>query len=363
MRLSVEAIRPGRNVETILLTLDKRTQTTRAGKPYLALWLGDRTGRISARLWEDADHYAALFESGDFVRVRALAETYNGQTQLKLNDLEKVPDDQVELSDFQRTAIRDIDEMRSELHLLVENQIEKPELKRLLQALISDEPLGGLFAKAPAAKINHHAYIGGLVEHTLSMCNLAVAIGRHYQTELPGLLDTDYLIAGALLHDFGKAWELSYDRSIDYTSVGRLLGHITIGVEILTKLLDQLGIDDVEMALRLKHMILSHHGQLEYGASVLPQTPEAQVLHFIDQIDSRMNMFSEAIGSTEERWTGYVRSLGRFVFAGPPEEDATAAVAVAVVERPTDRAKATPVDAETAAEPDPDGTLDLFSEG
>lgn len=315
-RRTIQQLRPGERVKTVLLVVKKREQVARTGNEYLALTLADKTGQVTGRVWDQVDRYKTRFEVGDVIFVEGFVELFQQAKQLKITHLEKVPRSSVDLSEFRKSSRFKTKDMRHRLKTLLKEEIRKPVMLRFLFAVIDDAETKAGFELAPAAKINHHAYLNGLLEHTLSMCQLALLIARHYQHWYADLLDSDYLIAGALLHDIGKIWELSADLDIEYTDQGRLLGHIVIGVELVTRILDRLGIADEEMNLRLKHLILSHHGELEFGAVVKPQTPEAQVLHFIDQIDSRLNMFAGALDSAEQSWSDYVRPLGRSVFAG-----------------------------------------------
>ena len=315
-RTTIQQLRPGQRIKTLLLVVKKREQVARTGNEFLALTLADKTGQVTGRVWDNVDRYKARFEVGDVVFVEGLVELFQKAKQLKIAHLERVPIASVDLSEFRKASRFKTKDMKRQLESLLKEEVRKPVMLKFLLAVIDDAETKAGFALAPAAKINHHAYLSGLLEHTLSMCQLALLVGRHYQHWYPDLLDTDYLIAGTLLHDMGKIWELSADLDIEYTDQGRLLGHTVIGVELVTRILDRLGIDDQEMNLRLKHLILSHHGKLEFGAVVKPQTPEAQVLHYIDQIDSRLNMFAEALNSTEQSWSDYVRPLGRSIFAG-----------------------------------------------
>lgn len=315
-RVAVSEIRPGGSVRTVLRVLEKRVNKTRAGKTYLALKLGDRSGTLPARLWEEADYYADLFEGGDYVFVQGLAETYQSVLQLRVQHLERVAPDAVEAVDFERTSRFDVDEMLEGLRDLIQAEVGSADVKRFLLAVLDDEAIRTGLRRAPAAKGNHHAYVAGLLEHTLSMCRLAVAICDHYADYYPTMLDVDLVISGAVLHDIGKIWELAVSFGIDYTTEGRLVGHIVMGAELVSRKLLEAGVDDPELGLRLKHLVLSHHGQIEYGAPVLPQTPEAQLLHYIDQIDARMNMFAAVIEDGEGEWSPFNRALGRFVFRG-----------------------------------------------
>ena len=320
----LKTTRAGESIANILRVLEKRVQRTRAGKPYLALKLGDKSGNLPARIWEEAEHYGDLFELGDFVFVQGLAETFNGTLQLRVTHLERVSSEAVNPADFERTSPFDPTRMLEELGSLIEARVNRAEVRRFLLAILDAREVRERMLKAPAAKGNHHAYVAGLLEHTLSMVRLAVAVADHYQAYYPGLVNGDLLVAGAFLHDIGKLWELSPGLGIDYTDEGRLVGHVVIGVELITRTLDRLEIRDAELTLRLKHLVLSHHGELEFGAAVMPQTPEAQLLHYIDQIDARMNMFAEAMSEGDERWSRFVRPLGRFVFSGERAESEAA---------------------------------------
>ena len=316
----IKTTRPGESIASVLRVLEKRTQRTRAGKPYLALKLGDKSGDIPARVWEEAEYYGDLFKLGDFVFVQGLAETFNSTLQLRITHLERVAPDAVDPADFERTSPIEPKQMMEDLRLLVEARIQRREVRSFLLAILDDGDVRDGLLRSSAAKGNHHAYVGGLLEHTLSMVRLAFAVSDHYQTYYPGVVDGDLLAAGAVLHDIGKLWELSRGIGVDYTDEGRLVGHVVIGVELITRTLDKLGIGDEELTLRLKHLVLSHHGELEFGAAVKPQTPEAQLLHYVDQIDARMNMFADAMSESEDKWSRFVRPLGRFVYSGASNE-------------------------------------------
>ncbi|MBN1946252.1 MAG: HD domain-containing protein [Bradymonadales bacterium] len=322
-RTAVSDLRPGERVTTTLLTLDKQALVTRTGAPYLSLLLGDRSGQVNAKVWEKAELYEQSVDSGDIIRVDAHVETYKGQVQLRVVHLERAALDGIDIGEFLPASRFDRGQMMSELRQLVARELNDPDVRRVLLAVLGNQEVAQGLLRAPAAKLNHHAYIGGLLEHTLSMCRLAQQIARHYARQYPNLLDTDLLVAGAVLHDIGKIWELSSEPHIDLTDAGRLLGHIPLAVALLDRVLKSLDLEDTALALRLKHMILSHHGEYEYGAVVLPQTPEAQVLHYLDQVDAKLNMFADAIERTEGSWSAYVKPLGHFVYAGNrPQGDA-----------------------------------------
>lgn len=309
-------MRPGQRFRGILLVHDKRLQTARTGNAYLALTVGDRSGRLAARVWDEAEAYGRRFQAGDFIFVDGVIDAFRGRPQLRVSHLEQVSDSAVRTEDFLPASDFDSEEMLDQLRQLVRVEVSAEPIRHLLLEILSDSEVVEALARSPAAKGNHHAYLAGLLEHSLSMTRLAVSVADHYAVQYPGLLDRDLLIAGAILHDIGKIWELTARRQIDYTDAGRLVGHIVLGVELITRVLARLEIRDAELSLRLKHMVLSHHGELEYGAVVKPQTPEAQVLHYLDQIDARLNMFAGAIDEADGPWSAYQRPLGRQVYAG-----------------------------------------------
>ncbi len=319
-RTAIKEVQPGGPVSTVLRVIEKSSKRTRSDKPYLALTLADNTGKIQGRVWNRADHYAELFSEGDFVYLEAFAETFNNSVQLKIEHLERIAPEGVELSAFEHASVYDPSQMAADLTNLVENEVGNVLVKRVLLAILEDEEVAAKLRRAPAAKLNHHAYVAGLLEHTLSMCRLALTVADHYADYYPGMVDRDLLIAGTVLHDIGKLWELGLDKGIDYTEVGRLVGHVVMGAELVTRTFQQLGIDNPLLEMRIKHLVLSHHGELEFGAPVKPLTAEAQLLNYIDQIDAKMNMFAAAIGEQTEGFTPFNRPLGRFVYAGSVDD-------------------------------------------
>ncbi|MCA9562692.1 MAG: HD domain-containing protein, partial [Myxococcales bacterium] len=304
---------------TIVRVVEVRLGTTRKGDAYLSFNATDRSGSVPARVWENAEEIAARLSDGGFAYIEGLAETFRDALQLKISHAEAVPESQVSVADFEPASRFEPEDMLEQLRNLMSDNIQSANVRQLVLALLSDSEITSGLLVSPAAKGNHHAFRAGLLEHTLSMCRLGLSICQHYRDYYPGLLDPDLVMAGALLHDIGKIWELSSrGGSISYTTKGRLVGHIAIGSELVTRMFRRLAIDDAELEMRLKHMVLSHHGLLEFGAVVQPQTPEAQLLHFIDQIDSRMAMFDSAVNEGEGEWSSYVRPLGRFVYSGTP---------------------------------------------
>lgn len=308
---SVADIKDRDLVETVFLVKDKIMAMAKNGKPYLTLKLMDKTGEVDAKIWDNADEVGALFDKNDFLAVRAKASVYLGKMQLIVSELKLVPESAVELSDFLPETDRDINAMVEELNLLLAT-LKDPELRRLLDSFFSDPELMAQFRVAPAAKGMHHVYLGGLLEHSLAVAKLVDAIMPLYQG-----LNRDLLIAGALLHDIGKVREMTYLRCFDYTDEGKLIGHITIGVEMLQERICKLPGFPQELAMLLKHMILSHHGQYEYGSPKRPKTMEATILNYLDDLDSKINGIRTHIRKEPDnpsRWTSYHRLYDRYFF-------------------------------------------------
>ena len=314
------------SVETIFLVASKVVRETRNGDPYLCLTLQDRTGTIEGRAWDNALALEGRFEVDDFVALRGRVSSYRGELQLTVTDVEKISDDQVELDKFLPHSRWDGDDLFDKLQRLIAQEIASDEVRRFLDALFADEDRRRAYLQAPAAVSNHHAYLGGLIEHSLSMARLAVSMGRHYEAYYPGLVDTDLVVAGCILHDIGKIDELTYRRSFDYSTEGRLVGHIAGGCELVGRIAESLSPRlDKNLEMQLKHLVLSHHGKKEYGAPITPRSAEAMMLHQLDMVDSRMNMHWNAsrdlleTEGSEQSWTDYERPLGGYVYVGNDE--------------------------------------------
>ena len=300
-------------VESIFLVRDKILGMAKNGKPYLTLKLMDRSGEVEGRIWDRVDEFAAQFERDDFIRVAGKASLYLGKMQLVVQDVTRLDDGAVDLADFLPVATRPAAAMVADLKERVESLID-PHLRALLQAFLDDQAFLAAYSRAPAAKAMHHVYLGGLLEHSLAVASLADDICQRY----PGL-NRDLLVAGALLHDVGKISELRYARSFEYTDVGKLLGHIVIGVELIEEKLRTLPSFPMELAILLKHLLLSHHGQYEFGSPKRPKTLEAVILNFIDDLDSKINGVRTHLDKepdSESAWTQYHRLYDRYFFKG-----------------------------------------------
>ncbi len=309
----IKDIRPGDKILDSFLVTEKNLAFSQKGAPYLNLRLKDRTGEVEGKIWENADEWDRQFKKGDVIQVQSRAVSFKNTLQLSIHDVEKLDEPDINPADFFPSAGRDIEEMFAELMSCVE-EVGTPYLKSLLESFFKDESIATLFKKAPAAKSFHHVYIGGLLEHTLSVVRLLERVADHYNG-----IDRDMLISGGLLHDIGKIYEFSYDRIIDYSDQGRLVGHIVIGVEMLDKKINTIKDFPENAAMELRHLLLSHHGTQEFGSPKRPKTPEALIVHYADDLDAKVNAFQHFIDESpddDSKWTPFHRLFERFIYKG-----------------------------------------------
>lgn len=320
----VRDLQPNQIITSAFLVQTKDVRFKKTGEGYLSLSLSDKTGELEAKIWENVEELAPLFERDDFVKVKGAVQVFRKKPQLTIHKLRRMEENEVDLADYFPLSARDAGEMWQELESVVA-AVNNPHLQAILSRIISDPEIAARLRLAPAAKSMHHAYIGGLLEHILSLCRLAKLVLQNY----PGL-DQDLVIAGVLLHDLGKIYELSYARSFGYTSDGQLLGHMILEIEILHKKLADMPDFPRPLQTLLEHLIISHHGQYEFGSPKLPMFPEALLLHYLDDMDSKlqgMQMLIAKEAAIEGDWTGFLPSLGRpllkvakFLESKPAEE-------------------------------------------
>ncbi len=322
-KLFVNQLQEGQRIEELFLVAANSQAETKAGKSYLILTLMDKSGEIGGRLWDNAPLYAKEAPVGSVVLLSGTAQSFRDQLQLKVDSLKQVAMSSagVELSDYLPACKRPVEDMVQELHQTIASVKDVP-LKKLLQSLFKGEILEE-FSLAPAAKKMHHAYLGGLLEHTLSVASLAVKIAQQYRE-----LDSDLFLTGALVHDLGKIREFSYSSvPFDYTDSGRLLGHMILGSEMVREHGGKVKGLSSERLDQLLHLILSHHGRHEFGAPVLPMTLEAILLHHADDIDAKVNYIgalSEKLEEPGQQWSDYQRPLERFLLLRKQEKHDTA---------------------------------------
>ncbi len=309
----VNQIKERNRIHSIFLVRDKITAMAKNGKPYMTLKMMDRTGEVEGRIWDQVDQFSAMFGKDDFIQVNAKASVYMGKMQLIVQDLQPVAESQVDLADFLPVSQRTTAAMRAELDLLIES-LTDPDIERLLRAFFDDPEFFSLYSQAPAAKAMHHVYLGGLLEHSLAVAALAGDVAVRYPQ-----VNRDLLLCGALLHDIGKVSELSYRRSFDYTDEGKLLGHIVIGTQMVEDRVRNLPGFPPELAIMIKHLLLSHHGQYDFGSPKRPKFLEAVILNFVDDLDSKINGVQTHIDKEPDRegnWTSYHRLYDRYFYTG-----------------------------------------------
>ncbi len=269
-------------VTSFFLVIEKEVRSTQNGKLYLRLELGDRTGTVEARMWDHFEDSAQTISRDDFVKIQGRVEIYRGKKQVMLDRLRKADTTEVDAEDFYACTAENVDQLWARLRELAES-VRDPWLNQLLLSILDDEEIGPRMRRAPAAKSMHHAFLGGLLEHVISLCELCEVVAARYPET-----NRDLLLTGGILHDIGKVYELSYDRSLGYTIEGQLLGHIVIAVELIGRKVSAILGFPEELAVLVKHMILSHHGQYDFGSPKLPMFREAVMLHYLDDLDSKM---------------------------------------------------------------------------
>ena len=319
-RIFIDGLKENDKFESTFLVKGKALALSKNGKHYLNLKLGDKTGEIEARVWDNAEYFSSIFEKDDFIRGTARVSKYQNNLQLVFFDIEKCDENEIFIDDFLPKTDKNIERMFKEL-VEISKEIKNGYLRGLLNLFFEDEEFTRRFKIAPAAKGLHHVYIGGLLEHSLSVGKLILDVAKHYKG-----INTDLLLTGGILHDIGKIHELSYDRSFDYTDKGRLLGHITIGVEMIEDKIIEVPDFPEDLGMLLKHLILSHHGHYEFGSPKRPKTIEAIILYYLDDLDSKVNGFQQFIEKekgNKSKWTSYHRLFERYIYKGTNIEDAT----------------------------------------
>ena len=298
-------------VDSLFLVSAKNHGVTKGGSSYLVLKLLDKSGEIEGRVWERAEDLGRGFEKNDFVRVRGQATLHQGKVQIRVQDVMRVNQQSVAAEDFLPKSSFDPEFMLDELKSLLRG-IRNHHLLALAETFFSDRELMDLFKRAPGAKTIHHPFLSGLLEHTLSLLKLIVKVVENYRG-----VDVDLLLIGGFLHDIGKVYEFSFDRAVEYTDEGQLLGHLVMEVEMVNQKIATIPDFPVELAMLVKHLLVSHHGAYEFGSPKLPQTLEAVILHALDDLDGKI----QAIQSLPEKepgskWTAFHRAYGRSFFRG-----------------------------------------------
>jgi 3'-5' exoribonuclease len=316
-------------VESPFLIKYSSSAIGKTGKSYMNLVLMDRTGEVEARIWEDVTSYVGQAVKDTFVWVEGRCQLYQNRRQIVVQRLQILREDEVEMKEFLPESDVDVGSLYAQLLDYV-HSMQDPEYRALAEAVLQEDPeIMERFKRAPAAKSMHHAYRGGMLEHVVSIVGILDAVSHHYGS----FLNRDLLFLGGFFHDIGKLWELSYDRVTDYTTEGKLIGHLVMGVELVERKIRELeskpgrlsGAFSEEKKLLVKHMILAHHGKLEYGSPKEPHCLEALIVHMVDDLDSKVNAIHKFILQDQNpgRWTALNRHYERFFYK--PEWAMTAA--------------------------------------
>jgi len=295
-------------ITSSFVVASKQIKAKKNGEPYLALVLADRTGQIEAKMWDNVEDVLQSFEQDDFLKIKGLINRYNNRFQLTIHKLRRMEEAEIDYTDYLPKTDKDIGELWRTLAQFVSG-FQNPHLKSLVELFMADTEIAERYRNAPAAKTLHHAYIGGLLDHVVSLFRSCDLLCRNYPQ-----VNRDLILTGAFLHDIGKIQELTYNRTFSYTTRGQLLGHMIIELELLQAKLARLPGFPAELKILLEHMIISHHGQYEFGSPKLPMFPEALMLHYLDDLDSKMEAMRahfERESALDGPWTSYNPSLGR----------------------------------------------------
>jgi 3'-5' exoribonuclease len=310
----VEELKEGDRFDDLFLIKNVKQGETRAGKPYLVLTVMDKSGEVSGPIWDNVLQLQKICLAGEVVQLTGSVQSYRDALQLRIDGVKQISKTKIDLAHFYPASPRNIREMADELQDLVQS-VSNPFLKKLLKHFFKKSNFWPDFQESPAAKGIHHAYIGGLLEHSLSVAKIAVFLANHYEG-----VDRSLLLAGALLHDIGKLEELKMKNGlVEYTVQGRLKGHLVIGSEMVAQVAGNILDFPEELLEQLQHLILSHHGRQEFGSPTVPMTVEAFLISFLDDLDAKMNITEQLrrkMDNEEKSWTDYQRSLERYLYLG-----------------------------------------------
>lgn len=312
-KVFIKDLQDKQTVASLFLVRDKTVLTGKNGKTYISMGLADSSGQVDARIWDNIDTVSELFQSGDICRVKGTVQIFQNRRQLIVHRIERANPGEYAVEDFVSAAQRPPEEMMAELIAIAES-MEDANIRQLTLDTLNDTEVRKKMLMAPAAKSIHHAYVGGLLEHVLSICGLMKVLHAHYRSQSVQL-KLDFLLFGAIFHDIGKVWELSTEGGISYTDKGKLIGHMVMAVELVERKASRIFGFPEELKDLLKHIILSHHGRLEYGSPKTPAFLEAFIVAAIDDLDSKINSIDVFIRSereTGEKWSRYNQLFERY---------------------------------------------------
>ncbi|PKK83386.1 MAG: hypothetical protein CVT49_08735 [candidate division Zixibacteria bacterium HGW-Zixibacteria-1] len=296
---------------TAFLAVRRKDVKEYNGNTYISFEFGDASGRIQAVWWEPDQSAIEELEEGDIVKIKGTVAQYRGKPQLKVVKLRPAKEDEYNLADLLPHSQFTKDELKGKILSLTE-RVESSYIRKLLDLFWNDQGFFDEYLKAAGGKLWHHAFIGGLAEHSLNVTELCLDIARKYQ-----YLDRDLLIFGGLFHDMGKMYQYKITSFIDYSDEGRLIGHISIADSIITEKAGQIETFPPNLLMKLRHLILSHHGQIEFASPVVPQIPEAFVLYYVDELDAKMGAIDRIREKTGgSGWSEYVNLISRHIYFG-----------------------------------------------
>lgn len=306
-KIFVKDLQDKQTVVSLFLVKEKNLQSGKNGRAYMSLFLSDKTGFIDARVWDNVEDLDRLFQSGDIVKVKGQIQLFQTRRQFIVHKIERADKDEYDAEDFiSKSKVAPEDLLRQLMQIC--DSIFDPHIQQLTHSVLSDPSIRERLLISPAAKTIHHAKVGGLLEHIVSICKLMEFMASHYPQ-----LNRDLLIFGAIFHDIGKIWELNVGDGIQYTDEGRLIGHLVISVELIERKASKIfGFPDY-LKMLLKHIVLSHHGQLEYGSPKRPKFLEAMVVAMIDDLDSKIDTVTSLLQESES-WTRYSSLFDRYFY-------------------------------------------------
>lgn len=312
-KILVSEITENQKVDSAFLVKSKSQAMGKTGKPYVYLKLSDKTGEIKGYIWDNVEKLAPMFDTGDLIRIKSKTSIFQNELQLGISEIEKVRSDLLDadaMALFLKSSRNDIESMFQELKSILKENLTDEYIIKLIEKFFEDENYIRLLKTMPAAKSIHHAYVGGLLEHTLSMLKIGVFLSGHYNR----YVIKDILLSSIFLHDVGKTEELRVKNNVtEYSDEGRLLGHIVLGIDALNKKIAEIQGFPENLRLLLLHSIVSHHGEMEYGSPKRPKTLEAFLLHYIDNMDSKEDQFADFIDNNNTQWSQYSKPLDRYL--------------------------------------------------
>ncbi len=311
-KLFVADLKDKQTLSSTFLARNKTLLTDKKGKSYISLDLSDRSGSVDAKIWDNVEQTSHSFESGDIVRIKGQVKLFQNKKQIIIHKIDPIKDEAINLQDYVGEVAQSPEEIYQELLALVE-KVESSHIRQLIESTLADPQIKEKLLKSPAAKSIHHVQVGGLIQHILSISQLMTFVAQQYPQ-----LNFDLLLFGAIFHDLGKIWELEWtNKGIRYTDKGRLVGHLVMSAELVEKKASQIFGFPEELVTVLKHIILSHHGKLEYGSPKVPMLLEAYVVWMIDDLDSKIDSISQFLrldGSGEGDWSSFNQLYSRHFF-------------------------------------------------